>query len=144
MQKHTFRLYEIDQAAAWLYKHLEAGQVVAFFGEMGAGKTTLIKALCQHVGVTDEVNSPTFALINEYHTTGGKSIFHFDLYRIDDIEEIFDLGFDDYFANGYLTLIEWPDKMKGYLPEEALKVELHVNADGTRTIAVPEEHTLKS
>lgn len=144
MPKYTFHLYEIDQAAAWLYQRLKAGMVVAFFGEMGAGKTTLIKAFCRYIGVTDEVNSPTFALINEYHTTRGKSIFHFDLYRINDMEEVFDLGFDDYFANGYLSLIEWPEKMEAYLPDEALKLKLAVNADGTRTIAVPDESTLKS
>lgn len=98
--------------------------VIAFYGAMGAGKTTLIKDLCHRMGVTDEVNSPTFAIVNEYVTLEGDSVYHFDFYRIKKLEEAYDIGYDNYFYSGCLCLIEWPELIEPLLPERYLRVEL--------------------
>jgi tRNA threonylcarbamoyladenosine biosynthesis protein TsaE len=97
-----------------------------FDGEMGAGKTTLIKAVCKQLGVVDEVSSPTFSLVNEYKTTIGKTIYHFDFYRIKNIEEVYDIGYEDYFFSGNICLIEWPEKVSELLENEdifSIKIE---------------------
>lgn len=92
--------------------------IVLFHGEMGAGKTTLIKEICSQMNVMDTVTSPTFALINEYNTETGRPVYHFDFYRIGSLEEVFDLGYEEYFYSGNLCLIEWPEKIAGLLPEK--------------------------
>ena len=111
--------------------------VFAFYGKMGVGKTTFIKALCKLLGVEDEVNSPTFAIINEYHsqTTAGL-IYHFDFYRIKKLEEVYDLGYEDYFYSGALCFIEWPELVEELLPLDAKKVTITENSDGSRTITI--------
>ena len=102
---------------------------------MGAGKTTFIKALCEELGVEDAVNSPTFAIVNEYYSTRlDGPIFHFDFYRIKRIEEAFDIGTDDYFYSGAPCFIEWPELIEDILPEEAVRVSIEEQPDGTRTI----------
>lgn len=101
---------------------------------MGAGKTTLIRALCDAMGVADTVSSPTFALVNEYHDRDGMSIFHFDFYRINRIEEAFDLGYEEYFYGGGLCLVEWPEKIESLLPEDAMTIQIEVTGTETRTI----------
>jgi tRNA threonylcarbamoyladenosine biosynthesis protein TsaE len=108
--------------------------VIAFSGDLGAGKTTFIQAICRALGVETEVNSPTFALINEYFTRSGESIFHFDLYRIEDPSELFDLGYEEYFYSGARCFIEWPEKASHLIPEEALMVQINVHADGSREL----------
>ena len=108
--------------------------VLIFRGEMGAGKTTLIRALCDAMGVADTVSSPTFALVNEYHDRDGMSIFHFDFYRINRIEEAFDLGYEEYFYGGGLCLVEWPEKIESLLPEDAMTIQIEVTGTETRTI----------
>lgn len=108
--------------------------VIAFSGELGAGKTTFIQALCRQLGVETDVNSPTFALINEYFTREGRAIFHFDLYRIEDPTELFDMGYEEYFYSGSPCFIEWPEKANHLIPEEALRVKIEVLPDGTRTL----------
>jgi tRNA threonylcarbamoyladenosine biosynthesis protein TsaE len=111
--------------------------VIAFYGAMGAGKTTLIKNLCHRMGVTDEVNSPTFAIVNEYITDEGEPVYHFDFYRIKKLEEAFDIGYDDYFYSGNLCLIEWPELIEPLLPEHYIRVEIQQGgADDDRTIQV--------
>ncbi|MFI5222156.1 MAG: tRNA (adenosine(37)-N6)-threonylcarbamoyltransferase complex ATPase subunit type 1 TsaE [Bacteroidia bacterium] len=93
-------------------------KIWAFSGEMGTGKTTLIKALCNFLGVKNEISSPTFSLVNEYRTTGGKTIYHFDFYRIKNLEAVYDIGYEEYLSSGNLCLIEWPEKIEELLLHE--------------------------
>ena len=117
----------------------EKGLVIAFYGKMGAGKTTFIKALCEELGVEDVITSPTFAIVNEYSLPlGGKlegALYHFDFYRIKKIEEVYDMGYEDYFYSGNLCLIEWPELIEDLLPEDALRVTIEEQPDGSRIIA---------
>lgn len=108
--------------------------VIALYGAMGAGKTTFVKALCDALGVTDEVNSPTFSIVNEYLDRDGNSIFHFDFYRIETEAEAFDLGLDDYFYSGRLCLLEWPEQIEGLLPPETLRLSITEQPDGSRML----------
>ncbi|MVN77670.1 tRNA (adenosine(37)-N6)-threonylcarbamoyltransferase complex ATPase subunit type 1 TsaE [Hymenobacter sp. HMF4947] len=118
----------------------EAGHtVVAFEGEMGAGKTTLIRALCAALGVGDEVSSPTFALVNEYRDGQDKPVYHFDFYRIDSEEEAARLGAAEYFDSGYLCLVEWPTRVAGLLPPARLVVELTVTGPESRYLTITSE-----
>ena len=115
----------------------EAGQpVVAFEGEMGAGKTTLIRALCAELVVADDVSSPTFALVNEYRDGRGEPVYHFDFYRVDSEEEAARLGAAEYFDSGYLCLVEWPSRVAGLLPPARLLVELAVTGPESRTLTI--------
>ncbi|MCK5135373.1 MAG: tRNA (adenosine(37)-N6)-threonylcarbamoyltransferase complex ATPase subunit type 1 TsaE [Bacteroidales bacterium] len=127
-------LGQIDAAAVAFLKATGETPVIAFSGELGAGKTTFIQALCRALGVTAEVNSPTFSLINEYFAPDGTSIFHIDLYRIEDPDELFDLGYEEYFYSGARCLIEWPEKASHLIPEDALIVRIVVGTDGSREI----------
>jgi tRNA threonylcarbamoyladenosine biosynthesis protein TsaE len=99
-----------------------------------AGKTTFIKALCEELGVEETITSPTFAIINEYRDGGGNSIFHFDFYRINKLEEAFDFGYEDYFYSGNLCFIEWPERIEPLLPAGTVKVYIDGSDDGVRTI----------
>jgi len=112
------------------------GNVVAFFGPMGAGKTTLIREIARQMGVTDNVTSPTFALINRYRTKDGNHINHFDFYRISRIEEAFDLGYEEYFYGGGLCLVEWPERIEALLPDDTLVVRIAVKGEGRREITI--------
>ena len=125
---------KIDSAARQLTDMLGTRRKVAFFGEMGAGKTTLIQAVCKVLGVEDTVASPTFALINEYFTKDGVSVYHFDLYRIEDITEVYDLGYEDYFYSDAYCFIEWPEKVMELIPEDVLMLEIKVMDDGSRVV----------
>ncbi len=122
------------RAAGLFRERMGDATVVAFSGELGAGKTTFIQALCRVFGVTVGVNSPTFSLVNEYFTPDGSSIFHFDLYRIEDPAELFDMGYEEYFYSGDYCFIEWPGKADHLIPEDALRVEIKVCDDGSREI----------
>jgi tRNA threonylcarbamoyladenosine biosynthesis protein TsaE len=115
--------------------------LIAFSGEMGAGKTTFIQVLCRVLGVVQDVNSPTFSLVNEYFTTTGESLFHFDLYRIEDPDELFDIGYEEYFFSGKKCFIEWPEKASHLIPDDALLVRIDVREDGSRELRyeLPEE-----
>lgn len=109
--------------------------VFAFYGKMGAGKTTFTKALCDVLGVDDVVNSPTFAIVNEYHSEVlGGPVYHFDFYRIKRLEEAFDIGVDDYFYSGAPCFVEWPELVEELLPEETVRVEIEEQSDGTRVV----------
>jgi len=127
-------LQELDAAADHFLEEAGEYAVIAFSGEMGAGKTTFIQALCRTLGVRTEVNSPTFSLVNEYFTPAGSSIFHFDLYRIETQEELFDMGYEEYFFSGSLCLIEWPEKARNLIPEDALWVTIVIGENEARAI----------
>jgi tRNA threonylcarbamoyladenosine biosynthesis protein TsaE len=127
-------LEHIREAARQFISHIGDRRVFAFYGSMGAGKTTFIKAVCEELGVTDVVTSPTFAIVNEYTAADGGSIFHFDFYRIKKLEEVYDMGYEDYFYSDALCFIEWPELIDEVLPDDAVKVTIKENADGTRTV----------
>ncbi|MEX0987734.1 MAG: tRNA (adenosine(37)-N6)-threonylcarbamoyltransferase complex ATPase subunit type 1 TsaE [Bacteroidales bacterium] len=129
---HT--LQDLDAAARALVAAFGSYRKIAISGEMGAGKTTLIQAICKVLGVTDIVNSPTFALINEYFTSGGESIFHFDLYRIEEVTEMYDFGYEDYFYSDDWCFIEWPEKAADLMPEDTLWLTITVREDGSRIV----------
>lgn len=130
-------LNSIDTAAEQFVNNMENRRIFAFYGKMGAGKTTFIRAVCHKLGVEEEVTSPSFAIVNEYRSdTLGESIFHFDFYRIKKIEEVYDLGYEDYFYGGGLNFIEWPELIEPLLPEDTVKVEIAENSDGGRVVKV--------
>lgn len=124
----------IQEAAKEFINRMGEGKVFAFYGKMGAGKTTFIKALCETLGVKDVITSPTFSLINEYTDGKGNSIYHFDFYRIKKLEEVYDMGYEDYFYSGNLCLLEWPELIEEILPENVIKVTIKEQADGTRKL----------
>lgn len=135
------QLDEIRNAARQFIEQALKGdcqRVVAFYGSMGAGKTTFIRALCEELGVTDVVTSPTFAIVNEYEVDKAEefSIFHFDFYRIKRLEEVYDMGYEDYFYGSSLCLIEWPELIEELLPDDCLRVTIRVLDDGSREISV--------
>lgn len=132
--KRILDVSELGDAAKELIQRFPGERIFAFYGKMGAGKTTFIQAICRQLGSSDNVISPTFALINEYKTDSGHSIFHFDFYRINYLEEAFDLGYEDYFFSGEYCLIEWPEKIESLLPEHYVEVRLDVEENGGRKI----------
>lgn len=138
MQDISFEINNIEElskVSELLLDWREKSNIIAFYGTMGAGKTTLVKNLCQKLGVNDEVNSPTFALVNEYQTENFDSVFHFDFYRIKSLEEVFDIGYEDYFYGGSLCLLEWPELIDPLMPEHFIKVEItHGDTDTNRKI----------
>ena len=125
----------IHEAAKEFVKEIGEGKVFAFYGKMGAGKTTFIKALCEVLGVEDVITSPTFAIINEYTDGKGDPIYHFDFYRIKKLEEVYDMGYEDYFYSGNLCLLEWPELIEDILPENVIKVTIEEQPDGTRKLS---------
>ena len=125
----------IHEAAKEFIKEMGEGKVFAFYGKMGAGKTTFIKALCEALGVEDVITSPTFAIINEYTDGKGDPIYHFDFYRIKKLEEVYDMGYEDYFYSGNLCLLEWPELIEDILPENVIKVTIEEQPDGTRKLS---------
>ena len=130
-------LETIREAAKAFIAAMDDRTVFAFYGAMGAGKTTFIKALCEELGVEDVINSPTFAIVNEYRSeTTGELIYHFDFYRIKKLSEAEDIGTEDYFYSGALCFIEWPEKIDELLPGDVVNVRITENADGSRTVEV--------
>ena len=132
-------LGNIQKAARLFIEQIGEHKVFAFYGKMGAGKTTFIKAICEELGVNDVITSPTFAIINEYRTSPkGRlvetTIYHFDFYRIKKLEEVYDMGYEDYFYSGALCFIEWPELIEELLPEDTVKVCITENGDGTRSV----------
>ena len=126
-------LENIREAARAFIDAIGDHKVFAFYGSMGAGKTTFVKAICEELGVEDVITSPTFAIINEYSSREGV-IYHFDFYRIKKLEEVYDMGYEDYFYSGALCFIEWPELIEEVLPEDAVKVSIRENANGSRTV----------
>ena len=140
----TIRIKDIDhirEAAREFISHIGEARVFAFYGKMGAGKTTFVKALCEELGVEDVITSPTFAIVNEYTLNSqflsltSQSIFHFDFYRIKRIEEVYDMGYEDYFYSGALCFIEWPELIEEILPDDAVRVSITEQEDGSRTVS---------
>ena len=139
MKQHTIIIQDLDdlsRAAKAFLAEIGDNRIVAFYAPMGAGKTTVTTALCKELGVReDAVSSPTFAIVNEYRTAGGESLFHFDFYRIETLAEALDIGLYDYLDSGCLCLIEWPENIEGLLPEETLRVRIEVAPDGSRLLS---------
>lgn len=127
-------LDKIHEAAKEFIANMGNNTIFAFYGKMGAGKTTFIKALCEEFGVDDVITSPTFAIVNEYTDKNDDPIYHFDFYRIKKIDEVYDMGFDDYVYSGHLCFMEWPELVEDILPEETVKVTITANENGSRTI----------
>lgn len=111
-------------------------RVFAFYGSMGAGKTSFIKAICETLGVEDVITSPTFAIVNEYALPNQESVYHFDFYRINKMEEAFDLGYEEYFYSGSYCFIEWPEKIEALLPDACTRILIEEETDGTRSIQI--------
>lgn len=129
-------LESIHEAAQAFVAAMGGAHVFAFYGAMGAGKTTFIKAVCEELGVEDVITSPTFAIVNEYQSaTTGALIYHFDFYRIKKLDEVYDMGYEDYFYSGALCFIEWPELIEELLPEDAVKVTIREEADGSRSLS---------
>ena len=128
-------LDDIQQAARMFIDNMGESKVYAFYGKMGAGKTTFIKAICEQLGVDDVITSPTFAIVNEYEGDD-KTIYHFDFYRIKKIEEVYDMGYEDYFYSGNICFIEWPELIEELLPLDTTRVNIQENEDGGRTVTM--------
>lgn len=131
-------LDQIQEAAQQFVASMGDNTVFAFYGSMGAGKTTFVKAVCEELGVEDVINSPTFAIVNEYRSTTDELIYHFDFYRIKKLEEVYDMGYEDYFYSGALCFIEWPELVEDLLPLDAVKVTIEEQNDGSRVISFSE------
>lgn len=128
-------LDHIREAAREFISKMGEGSVFAFYGLMGAGKTTFVKAICEELGVEDVITSPTFAIVNEYRSDStGELIYHFDFYRIKKLEEVYDMGYEDYFYSGALCFIEWPELIEELLPEDAVRVTIKETEDGCRLV----------
>jgi tRNA threonylcarbamoyladenosine biosynthesis protein TsaE len=126
----------LHKAALRFIKTFQGNKIFAFYGTMGAGKTTIIKKICESLGATDTVTSPTFTLVNEYRTVTGEPIYHIDFYRIRKKEEVFDFGIEEYFDSGSYCFMEWPELIEEFLPEETVKVKLTVGDNDERILTI--------
>ncbi len=131
-------LQEIGAVATEFIRLTKQKRLFALYGEMGVGKTTFIKAVCKALKVEDVVSSPTFSIVNEYHTSRNQTIYHFDFYRIKHIEEVYDFGYEDYFYTQAICFMEWPEKIEEILPEETLKLHFKEEENGSRSIHILE------
>ena len=127
-------LDNIHAAAKEFLQNMGDGKVFAFYGKMGAGKTTFVKALCEELGCDDVITSPTFAIVNEYTDGEQQPVYHFDFYRIKKLEEVYDMGYEEYFYSGALCLIEWPELIEDVLPDDTVRVTIEEQADGSRLL----------
>ncbi len=124
----------LHSAAKELIYHTQGNKILAFYGAMGSGKTTIIKAICEILGATDIVTSPTFTLVNEYKTSTGESLFHFDFYRIKKTEEVFDFGIEEYFSSDSYCFMEWPELIEDILPTGTVRIQIEVTDDEQRIL----------
>ncbi len=126
----------IDEVAKEFVAHIGNAKIFAFYGEMGAGKTTFIAAICRALGVTEPITSPTFAIVNEYEAEADGIIYHFDCYRLETIQDALNIGIEEYFADGNICLIEWAENIEPLLPKETVKVRIKVAENGVRIVNV--------
>ncbi len=129
-----YNIDDLNKVADRLLEKFPDKKIFAFYGEMGAGKTTFIKSICENLGVIDTVSSPTFAIINVYKTTEEEDIYHFDLYRLNTIEEFYDIGYEDYFFSDSYCFIEWPEKVERLLPEDIVRVYIEVDKSNDKRV----------
>lgn len=127
---------ELPMVAEQVIDALDGRSVVALFGPMGAGKTTLVSAIMEHLGSADTVTSPTFALVNQYYTADNQPVYHFDFYRINSLAEAFDMGYEEYFYSGDLCLVEWPEKIEGLLPDDVMVVRIEPLDETSRRFTI--------
>jgi tRNA threonylcarbamoyladenosine biosynthesis protein TsaE len=135
----TFEIKSLDQlgqAARTFLSMVKGNKTFAFYGPMGSGKTTLIKAICQELGTTDTITSPSFALVNEYRTRNGEVLYHLDLYRINSVDELYDLGYEEYFLGDNFVFIEWAERAHGLLPGSTVKVRIEESGNKSRLVQV--------
>ncbi len=137
MDFHIVSLQDVRRVAAHFLRAAGSRRHFAFYGAMGAGKTTFIKALCAELGVTDPVTSPTFAIVNEYRTPLHGWVYHFDFYRLDKPSDAFDFGGEEYFESAYYCFVEWPEKAEVILPDSVCRVSIAEQPDGSRLITIP-------
>lgn len=136
--RHLIRienLETIDRSAEEFLRETAGRRLLAFYGNMGAGKTTFTVALCQALGVQDSVCSPTFTIVNEYRDATDNPVYHFDFYRIKNDAEAMDIGIEDYFYSGALCIMEWPENIGNLLPDDTLRISISVDPDGSRTLS---------
>ena len=139
MRNYTIKINSIGdypQAAREFVELLGKERIYAFYGKMGSGKTTFIKSICEEMGVEDSINSPTFAIVNEYEDREQNIIYHFDFYRIKSLEEVYNMGYEEYFYSGAYCFMEWPELVEELLPEETVKVLVNEEANGVRTVNI--------
>ena len=133
MKEHTIKITGLEdypQAAREFIGQMQGARIFAFYGKMGSGKTTLIKSICEELGVEDSINSPTFAIVNEYEDREQRTIFHFDFYRIKSLEEVYNMGYEEYVYSDAICFMEWPELIEELLPEETTKVYIEENSEG--------------
>jgi tRNA threonylcarbamoyladenosine biosynthesis protein TsaE len=135
MEIEVNQLADLHRAALSLLEFANEEKIFLFEGEMGAGKTTFIKAICEAMGVADVVSSPTFSIVNEYLASNNKRVYHFDFYRIEDLQEAYDIGYEEYFYSGDICLVEWPEKIRELLPKEYVHVSIMASTPDTRLIS---------
>lgn len=131
-------LEELPQIAKQFISQMGKNKVFVFYGSMGAGKTTFIRTVCEEFGVKETINSPTFAIVNEYTAADGSPIYHFDFYRINKVEEAYDFGYEDYFYSGNVCFVEWPEKVQDLIPQDAVRVEIKEIENGQRLLTIGE------
>lgn len=139
MKEYTITINGIEdypQAAREFVKLLDRGRIFAFYGKMGSGKTTFIKSICEELGVEDSINSPTFAIVNEYEDRNQNTIYHFDFYRIKSIEEVYNMGYEEYLYGDAICFMEWPELIEELLPEETVKVFVEETEGGARSVKI--------
>lgn len=134
--KYKLQLTNIERIARQFVEEQSDGRVFAFYGQMGAGKTTFIAAVCKALGIEEPVNSPTFAIVNEYVADNGETVYHFDCYRLNTLRDALNIGIEEYFASGNICFIEWAENIEELLPADTVRVNIVVEDDGSREVSV--------
>lgn len=133
---YSYKLEEIQNIAKKIVDFCGDGKICVFKGDLGAGKTTMIKSIAKELGIEDRVSSPTFSLVNEYWNDSGEVFYHFDFYRIEDPDEVLEIGVEEYFYSGNHCWIEWAEKIPGYLPLDFVLIEIEIQENGNRKLTL--------